>query len=209
MLRGIERALFVLFAVVAVWYGFVWLRAEYYDSLPVPTPAAAPLATLPGEGGGVDEPPAAEGDSSGTSGRREAVSAGSWLARLEGPYDLHATVLEGSDRGTLARAAGHIENTALPGGNGNVGIAGHRDTVFRPLRHIKEGDVLSLTTGTASYTYRVTRTSIVDPHDVYVLAPTDQAMLTLVTCYPFTYIGRAPRRFIVHARLIDGNEGFN
>jgi sortase A len=116
--------------------------------------------------------------------------------------NLHATVLEGSDTRTLARAAGRIKNTARPGEHGNIGIAGHRDTVFRPLRRIKEGDELKLETSRATYTYRVSRTSIVDPHDVHVLAPTGQPTLTLVTCYPFTFVGKAPRRFIVHARLV-------
>lgn len=205
-LRWIERLLFTVGVLIAVWCAFVWARAEYYARLPIPAPAAAPVAMLPGEESSgpfesIDPGDQNDAGSIGTT-RHSAVSAGSWLARLEGPADLQATVLEGSDKGTLAKAAGHIENTALPGEDGNIGIAGHRDTLFRPLRHIKEGDVLRLETGEATYIYRVSHTSIVDPHDVHVLAPTGEPTLTLVTCYPFTAIGAAPRRFIVHAKLI-------
>ena len=101
----------------------------------------------------------------------------------------------------LARAAGHIEDTALPGDPGNVGIAGHRDTTFRPVRNLKAGDILRLTTTSGAFTYRIDRTFIVDPEDVYVLDPTDVPSLTLVTCYPFTFIGHAPKRYIVRATL--------
>jgi sortase A len=190
--------LFIVGMLIVAWCAFAWVRAEYYDRLPIPVHEPAVIAVLPGEGVAED----GESAASGTSGLRSPTRPGTWLARLEGPADLQATVLEGSDRGTLAKAAGHIENTARPGEQGNIGIAGHRDTVFRPLRHIQEGDVLRLTTAGATYTYRVARTSIVDPHEVHVLAPTDEPTLTLVTCYPFTFIGAAPSRFIVHARLI-------
>src|SRR6185436_16914407 len=115
---------------------------------------------------------------------------------------LAATVLEGSDDGTLARAAGHIEDTAMPGESGNVGIAGHRDTIFRPLRRIRVGDELVMTTVDRVLRYRVSKTSIVNPDDVYVLDPTDQSVMTLVTCYPFEFIGHAPRRFVVRSELV-------
>ena len=85
---------------------------------------------------------------------------------------------------------------------GNVGIAGHRDTIFRPLRHAKAGDPLTLTTSRGVYRYRVSKTLIVDPDDVYVLDPTEQPTVTLVTCYPFEFIGHAPRRFVVQAALV-------
>lgn len=225
-LHWVERVLLIFGTLVAVWCGYVWLRAEYYASLPVPDPpvASAPADVLPDEAKpreytdsgvigsqGRSARPARSGlserpERSGRSGRAGRAGsdhrAGRWLARLEGPsVHLRATVLEGSDGGTLARAAGHIENTALPGENGNIGIAGHRDTVFRPLRRIKVGDELKLRTSNRTYTYRVSRTSIVDPHEVHVLAPTGEPTLTLVTCYPFTFIGKAPRRFIVQAKL--------
>ena len=118
---------------------------------------------------------------------------------------MSATVLEGSDDGTLSRGAGHIEDTPFPGQPGNVGIAGHRDTVFRPLRNIKVGDPMQLTTADRLYRYKISKTVIVGPDDVYVLDPTKEPTLTLVTCYPFDFVGHAPKRFIVQAQLV-GNE---
>jgi sortase A len=132
-----------------------------------------------------------------------APAPGAWIARLEAAsVALSATVLEGSDDGTLSRAAGHIEDTAFPGERGNIGIAGHRDTVFRPLGRLHAGDALTLTTSDHVFHYRVSRTQIVNPEDVYVLDPTDRPVITLVTCYPFEFIGHAPRRFIVRADLV-------
>jgi sortase A len=116
------------------------------------------------------------------------------------------TVLEGSDDATLSHGAGHIEDTPFPGQPGNIGIAGHRDTVFRPLRHIKVGDPLHITTADRTYRYRISKTLIVGPDDVYVLDPTDRSTVTLVTCYPFDFIGHAPKRFIVQAELTDAIE---
>ncbi len=133
-----------------------------------------------------------------------APAPGTLLGRLEAPsVHLSATLLEGSDDGTLSRGAGHIEDTPLPGQGGNVGIAGHRDTVFRPLRHVHVGDALSLTTADRVYRYRISKTSIVGPDDVYVLDPTKDPTLTLVTCYPFEFVGHAPKRFIVQAELVE------
>ena len=112
-------------------------------------------------------------------------------------------VLEGSDDGTLGRGSGHIEDTPFPGESGNVGIAGHRDTTFRALRNIHVGDPLEFKTSDRVYRYRISKTMIVGPDDVYVLDPTERPALTLVTCYPFEFIGHAPRRFIVRADLVE------
>jgi LPXTG-site transpeptidase (sortase) family protein len=132
-----------------------------------------------------------------------APAPGTWIARLEVPsVKLATTVLEGTDDGTLSRGSGHIEDTPFPGRTGNVGIAGHRDTVFRPLRHIHLGDEMRLTTADRIYHYKISKTLIVSPDDVYVLDPTENPTLTLVTCYPFDFIGHAPRRFIVQATLV-------
>jgi len=121
------------------------------------------------------------------------VQPGEWVAKLEAPsVALSATVIEGSSDDVLARAAGHIEQTAWPGERGNVGIAGHRDSTFRAVRNLKPGDVLRLTDTNGSYEYRIDRAFIVNPEDVYVLDPSEEPMLTLVTCYPFTFIGHAP-----------------
>jgi len=109
-------------------------------------------------------------------------------------------VLEGDDAGVLEHGAGHIPGTALPPGVGNIGIAAHRDTYFRPLRLIHPDDVLTLKTPAGTSRYAVTEVKNVRPSDVAVLASAPGRDLTLVTCYPFYYIGSAPERFIVHAR---------
>jgi len=125
------------------------------------------------------------------------------IGRLEIP-NLHlvAMVHEGADSATLRKAVGHIPGTSLPGMKGNVGLAGHRDTFFRPLRHIQQGDTIELETGDRTYQYIVESTGIVRPDDVRVLAATNRETLTLVTCYPFYYVGSAPKRFIVQAELV-------
>jgi sortase A len=102
----------------------------------------------------------------------------------------------------LRRAVGHIAGTALPGQTGNIGIAAHRDTFFRPLRNIRRDDVITLTTLGGEYHYRVVSTKIVDPNDVAVLNSDGKEILTLVTCYPFYFIGSAPNRFIVRAARV-------
>jgi sortase A len=109
------------------------------------------------------------------------TKAGAWVARLEAPtIALCATVVEGSDDGTLMRGAGHTEDTAFPGDLWNIGIAGHRDTIFRPVRKLRIGDALILTTATRVFRYRISETAIVNPEDVYVLDPTDHPTMTLV-----------------------------
>jgi len=108
-------------------------------------------------------------------------------------------VVEGAGEVALRRAAGHIEGTALPGESGNVGIAGHRDSFFRPLKNIQRDDVIVLTTSRGQFRYRVVSTQVVSPADVAVLSPDGTEVLTLVTCYPFYFIGAAPSRFIVRA----------
>ena len=114
---------------------------------------------------------------------------------------LEVPVLEGTDEWTLNRAVGHIEDTAVPGGDGNAGIAGHRDGFFRGLKDVVSGDALEIETLRGLERYRIERTWIVDPDDVSVLDPTTVRSVTLVTCYPFYFIGSAPQRFIVRAVL--------
>jgi sortase A len=112
---------------------------------------------------------------------------------------LEVAVLEGTDDWTLNRAVGHIEDTPAPGTGGNTGIAGHRDGFFRGLKDVRSGDDLEIETHAVVDRYRVERTWIVSPEDVYVLDPTSSPAVTLVTCYPFYFIGSAPQRFIVRA----------
>ena len=187
-LRWLERGLLALGLALGAWCAVTLLEAHYVANMPVPDPPIRTAVT------------------SDTSASIVAPARGAWVARLDAPsVDLSATVLEGTDDATLARGAGHIEETAFPwqAGNGNVGIAGHRDTTFRPVRHLRPGDPLELTTESRIYRYVITKTFIVDPKDVYVLDPGDSPMLTLVTCYPFEFIGNAPRRYIIQALLMD------
>jgi len=128
------------------------------------------------------------------------------LGRMEIPrLGVSVVVAEGTAEATLRRAGGHIPGTSLPGQRGNVGIAGHRDTLFRPLRNIRQNDVITLTTLAGEYRYRVTSTEVVNPADVTVLQSDGHEMLTLVTCYPFYFVGPAPDRFIVRAARVIGS----
>jgi sortase A len=125
------------------------------------------------------------------------------LGRIEiSKIGLTAMIQEGTGRQTLQRGVGHITGTALLGGSGNVGLAGHRDTFFRKLRNIHEGDEITLTTLNATSVYRVDLISIVEPQDSAVLRDSGENLLTLVTCYPFSYVGPSPKRFIVRARQL-------
>ncbi len=128
---------------------------------------------------------------------------GDVVGRLEIPrVGVSVMVVEGTDGRDLRRAVGHIPGTAFPGEAGNIGIAGHRDTFFRPLRHIRRNDTINLISLQAVDRYRVISTRVVQPEDVQVLYPTGRDVLTLVTCFPFYYVGSAPKRFIVRAERL-------
>lgn len=114
---------------------------------------------------------------------------------------IEAPILDGTDDLSLNRGVGHIEGTAALGENGNVGIAGHRDGFFRGLKDIRVGDKIEIETPTQNLTYVIDGVTIVDPSDVSVLQPRGHASLTLVTCYPFYFVGSAPSRYIVQASL--------
>ncbi len=181
VLTWIERGFLAAGVVLAAWCAAILVEARFHQSVPlsdrlVVTQTAVPA--LPGDAG------SARAHAPATL----APAAGTLLARLEAPsVRMTATVLEGRDDATLSRGAGH-----------------HRDTVFRPLRNIKVGDPLAITTVDRAYRYRVSKTLIVGPDDVYVLDPTERQTVTLVTCYPFDFIGHAPKRFIVQAELVGG-----
>ncbi|HEX3748107.1 MAG TPA: class D sortase [Bryobacteraceae bacterium] len=129
---------------------------------------------------------------------------GAVLGRLKVPrLGLSVMVIEGAGSRQLKRAAGHIPGTALPGEAGNVAIAAHRDTFFYPLRGIRRNDTIDVVTLQTVKRYRVDSTEVVSPNDVQVLAPVGHDVLTLVTCFPFNYIGAAPKRFIVRAERVD------
>jgi sortase A len=188
----LERTLFVLAIALLGYYAYVSAETYLYQayenreldailaSAPVRTDAQPTAADLP------RRPATGE-----TIGRME-------IARL----DVSVVVRAGSDARTLQLAVGHIPGTALPGETGNVGLAGHRDTFFRRLKDIRPDDEIRMATPHGTFIYRVERTLIVQPNDVWVLDPTDASVLTLVTCYPFSYVGSAPQRFIVRASLL-------
>lgn len=183
-LRWVQRALLAGAVAMLAWCGFVlgeaWLFQKQ-ENRQLEGQTVGPISLrLP--------PPAVSGD---------------LIGRLEIPrLRLSAVVIEGTDNTTLRRSVGHIPGTALPGQSGNVGISGHRDTFFRPLRDIRRNDIITVTTPLGEYYYRVVSTKIVSPRNMAVLEPGETEILTLVTCYPFYFIGSAPDRFIVRAERI-------
>jgi len=129
---------------------------------------------------------------------------GSAIARIEIPrLGMSAMVVEGADQRSLKLGPGHIRGTAYPGKGGNVGFAGHRDTFFRPLRHARESDSIDVTTPNGSYRYTIASMQVVEPGNVRVLDPTERESLTLITCYPFDFLGAAPKRFVIRAERQD------
>ena len=134
-----------------------------------------------------------------------AAAGASWRrgGEIEIPrLHLALIIFEGDDAGILEQGAGHIPGTAFPSMRGNMGIAAHRDTYFRPLRLVRANDIINVKTPAGTSEYAVTGTEIVKPTAVSVLKPAPVRDLTLVTCYPFFFVGNAPERFIVHARKI-------
>lgn len=130
------------------------------------------------------------------------VRAGGLVGMLEVPrLKLTTPVIEGDQAPILRRAVGHLPDTPFPWEAGNSAVAGHRDGLFRPLKDIKVGDEIRFRTPQAEFRYRVTETTIVEPDDLSVLRPRPKNALTLISCYPFYFVGNAPRRFIVHAEL--------
>ena len=125
------------------------------------------------------------------------------IGRIEIPrLLLSVVVVEGIDKTTLRRAVGHIPGTALPGQPGNVGLAGHRDTFFRPLKDLRIKDEVQFSTLKGNFKYEVESLRVVEPDNIGVLAPSGENVLTMVTCYPFYYVGPAPKRWIVRARQV-------
>ena len=170
-------------------------RRAFERRTAVPAPGSRLPDTLPGD-------PAPVG--SATAPARPASGATIGLLRIP-RIGLDVVVKEGVDDATLKVAAGHVPETPLPGAggaDGNVALAAHRDTLFRPLRHVRVGDRVRLETEAGVFDYDVDATAIVEPRDVHVLAPRGFPALTLVTCWPFDFRGSAPQRFVVHARQV-------
>lgn len=197
-----SRHFFLTTGILVLSYcGFVLLDAQLYQAYQEWRFQQALANVRPSAGSGEHLPPAlakanrASAESPGLVGR-----AGAPLGRIEiERIGLTAMIMEGIDDKTLRRAVGHFPGTALPGQPGNVAIAGHRDTFFRALRHVRKDDEITLTTLTGSHRYRVDSTEVVEPEAIEVLDDSNDAILTLVTCYPFDFVGPAPRRFIVRA----------
>jgi len=201
LIVGILALGYVGFVLLDTWLFQAYQTWRFQQALKGSQPAIGSLEQL---------------DSSPLSARAEADRAraeslgidghtGSPLGRIEiSSIGLAAMIMEGTDRRTLRRAVGHIPGTPLPGQPGNVVITGHRDTFFRGLRNIHQDDEITLTTLNGSFSYRVEFTEVVEPQDNVVLDHSDDAILTLVTCYPFYYVGPAPKRFVVRAHRIPG-----
>lgn len=161
----------------------------------------SPIPRFPEDLDAATIPPEPAG-SSVAHGNGRTPYAGHAIAILRIPkLHLEVPVLDGTDAITLNRGVGRIRGTALPGQRGNIGIAGHRDGFFRGLKDIHAGDEIELLAAQQTEIYIVDRTVIVDPGDTSVLENGATPALTLVTCYPFHYIGNAPRRFVVEASL--------
>lgn len=185
-LPWIERALFALAALLLGWYVVQQLSTAYAQAM-----ANRELETIRMSTTTLPRP-------------AKSLANGTLVGRIEIPrLGVSAIVREGDDTSTLQRSVGHIPETVLPGERGNSGLAGHRDTFFRGLRGAHPGDRITITTPTAILHYVIRTTRVVEPDDVAVLNSTADPVLTLVTCYPFSYIGAAPKRFIVRAELID------
>lgn len=177
--------LFLMAGIFGLAYaGYIFADAHTYQSIEESRFENAARTVSPSEG----PRPVIEG---GTIGEMEVPRLG-----------LKAIVVQGDSSKMLRRAVGHISNTALPGEQGNVVLAGHRDSFFRPLRNIRSGDVITLKTPDGDFRYEVESTAVVPPTDLQVLQPSTDRTLTLITCHPFYYVGSAPNRFIVRARQV-------
>lgn len=183
-----EASLWLVSVGLLVWAGWVWTDARLYQRRAEEVLAGSSAGTSP----------AAD---SGSVARQPVVATGAPVARLRIPrLDVAVVVAEGTSGQVLRRAVGHLAASADPGSDGNVVLAGHRDSFFRPLEDIHSGDIIHLDSPTGDAVYRVEWTRVVEPSDVEVTADAGYPALTLITCYPFRYVGSAPLRFIVRAR---------
>ncbi|HKC58207.1 MAG TPA: class D sortase [Vicinamibacterales bacterium] len=187
--RWLERLLVLIGVVCLGYFLYAYVETQLYQSFEDQQLDAILRTEIPA-------------GSAAAAPRRRAPAPGSTIGRIEIPrLRVSAIIRAGSDARTLRLAVGYIAGTALPGEKGNVGLAGHRDTFFRKLRDINPDDEIRVTTKDGVFHYYVQRTNIVQPKDVWVLNATSYPALTLVTCYPFWYVGSAPQRFVVRATL--------
>lgn len=210
-LRWIERVLIVIGILCLGAWAWAWTDArifQYRENQLLEEAAAARSAPQATRASETDALGAFREDASSPprqeKTRSEPMEPGSLVGRVEIPrIGVSAIVLEGVDKKTLRRGVGHIPETALPERDGNVALAAHRDSFFRGLKDIRKNDIITLKTLENTYYYRVSWTEIVRPEDTGVLADSGAPELTLVTCYPFYYVGSAPKRFIVRAQRVD------
>jgi len=189
-----ERALLIVGLSCLGWYGLAAADAAHNGQQ-----ARAAIERALDE----SEAVALDVDLSAPVPEREREMGSSLVGLLEIPrLGLSTPVVEGDDSVALRGAAGHLPDTPRPWEEGNSAIAAHRDGVFRPLRKIRVGDELLVQTPRGELRYTVTGTRIVVPTDLSVLRKTTAQTLTLITCYPFNYIGAAPKRFIVQAERV-------
>ena len=183
MIRRLFAFLFILVGVAVVFgAGFALFWSDELQRMYVPSL------------------PSIERGESSDSTRGPRVQDGKPIGVIEIPrLGVSSVVLEGDDTAALLLGVGHLSDTPLPWHGGNTVLAAHRDTFFRPLAHIRKNDVITFSTADASFEYVVTELKVVEPTAVEVLEPTSAASLTLITCFPFDYIGPAPQRFIVRA----------
>jgi len=187
----IERGLLGIGISCVVWAGTSWLSAVIYQS-GHSVSRERPASSL--DQSDADRAPI-------TEGTRLAASAP--IGHLDIPrLGLSAVVAQGDDENTLRVAVGHLPDTPLPWQEGNSALAGHRDSFFRPLRRIHVGDEIQFAARQGRFRYRVTRHTVVEPDELWVLDASPTAALTLITCYPFDFVGPAPRRFVVQAERI-------
>ena len=198
-LRWLERLLILVGVVCVGYFFYTYAEARLYQAF-----EDRELDKILNEAAvrGTSGTASADVEGGSRAVPRRIFPPGGTVGRIEIPrLGVSAVIRAGIDARTLRLAVGYIPGTALPGDPGNFGLAGHRDTFFRKLRDINPDDEIRIVTTDGVFRYHVQRTSIVMPQDVGVLDPTNYPALTLVTCYPFNYIGSAPKRFIVRAAL--------
>ena len=178
-MRAIERTLLVVAIVCLSWYGWRMLQIHQQQAN-----ATAEMQRGLGSGNDIALP-------DGLIGRLEIPRLG-----------LSAPVKTGDDENVLDFSVGYLPDTPLPWTSGNSAFAAHRDRLFRPLEHIRSGDEIDLTTTHGLLRYRVLKAFVVNPRDVWVLDSIPRVSLTLITCYPFVYVGHAPHRFVVQAEKL-------
>lgn len=196
---------FLTLGIVALGYaGYVVADEHIYQEVEAAkfestTKAIAPL--VPTEPGTATAPTVTT-----ASAPKHVIGDDGLIGELEIPrLAMKVAIVEGDSEKILRRAVGHLPSSAMPGDMGNVALAGHRDTFFRPLRKIGPGDAITLKTYDGDFEYRVESVEVVSPSNIEVLKPTGSRTLTLITCFPFSYVGSAPNRFVVRATQLDGS----